>query len=166
MDKRSIVLVLVFAALLVMSCSSQQAPHQEKPMPIKNIMPMNISNLPTVCVKSHCIDVELAITEKQQEEGLMNRTDLPKDSGMLFIFNEEDYHAFWMKNTLIPLDMVWIDAEGRVVYYYKDARPCPKNGTCPAIVPDRKAIYVLEADAGYIDSINLSIGDVMRIRIQ
>ncbi len=164
MDKWLPVLGLAFAIMFIIGCSSKP-PIEEKPLVLHNSTPVADSSVPTVCTGERCISVELAITQEKQEEGLMYRANLSDDSGMLFIFNEEDYHAFWMKNTLIPLDMVWIDAEGRIVYYHKDAQPCLESRICPAIVPNRKAIYVLESNSGYIDSMNLSIGDELDIRI-
>src|ERR1035437_263623 len=60
----------------------------------------------SVCFKQNCFSVELAKTSAEQERGLMYRTELDKDKGMLFIFYNEGIYPFWMKNTLIPLDMI------------------------------------------------------------
>ena len=64
-----------------------------------------------ICFKERCFRVEIAQTPKQRAQGLMFRQDLAEDHGMLFDFNENGRHSFWMKNTLVPLDIIWINSE-------------------------------------------------------
>jgi len=111
-----------------------------------------------VCIKDNCFRVELAITPAEHARGLMFREHLDEDKGMLFIFENEGRHAFWMKNTLIPLDIIWIDENKEVVFISGNAQPC-KEGFCPAITPSKDAKYVLELNANTTGSIGLSIGD-------
>ena len=117
-----------------------------------------------VCAGKHCFFVEIAKNEQEREKGLMNRTQLNEDSGMLFIFEKEGIYPFWMKNTLIPLDIIWIndsqDGEKEVVFISKNATPC-KTFFCASIVPVKKAKYVLEINAGIVDKIGLKIGDIL-----
>lgn len=115
-----------------------------------------------------CFQVELAENPFQQEKGLMYRTSLDKDKGMLFIFNKEANYPFWMKNTLIPLDMIWIDRNSEVVFIKENAEPCLPaqagvSDDCPAINPERNAKYVLEINGGLAREINLGIGDTTSI---
>jgi uncharacterized membrane protein (UPF0127 family) len=81
------------------------------------------NNLPQVCNSEKCFTVELARTEAEQELGLMNRIFMAENSGMLFIFPQNDLYAYRMKNTLIPLHMVRIDTTLRVVKVMT-AQPC------------------------------------------
>ena len=111
-----------------------------------------------VCIKGRCFQVELAVTPDERARGLMFRKHLDKDSGMLFIFEEEDIHPFWMKNTLIPLDILWINSRREVVLMSKNTQPCIMD-PCPAIQPDKKAKYVLELQGGISDTIGLIKGD-------
>lgn len=115
-----------------------------------------------VCFKNNCFNVELARTQAERETGLMNRKKLGKNSGMLFIFDTEGIYPFWMKNTLIPLDMVWIDANKKVVFIKENAEPC-QGSVCPSISPDAKAKYVLEINAGIVKNTGLKIGDLVEI---
>lgn len=70
---------------------------------------------------------------------------------MLFIYNDEDVRSFWMKNTLIPLDIIWIYIAGNM-------QPC-KTVLCKSVAPDAKAKYVLELNAGITNEIDLTVGD-------
>lgn len=88
--------------------------------------------------------VELAITDNERQKGLMERKDLPIDCGMLFIFNKEDIHYFWMKNTYIPLDMIFINSDMKVVGVYKNATPLSEE----SINIGKPSKYVLEINAG------------------
>jgi uncharacterized membrane protein (UPF0127 family) len=109
-----------------------------------------------VCFETNCFDVELAITQEQKSTGLMYRTSLQEDKGMLFIFDEESEYPFWMKDTLIPLDMIWINSNKEVVRIVT-AQPC--EDTCLSINPNKNAQYVLELNAGTANKIGLEIGD-------
>lgn len=115
-----------------------------------------------VCMKGRCFQAETALIPEAQSRGLMFRESLAPGSGMLFVFDEEDIIPFWMKNTLIPLDIIWIDRNRTVVFIKKDAQPC-KSDPCPLIIPDRSAIYVLEINANITGEIGLETGDVVTI---
>ncbi len=118
----------------------------------------------TVCFKGSCIDIELATTQKEMTIGLMNRTSLPENRGMLFIFDEEGVYKFWMKNTLIPLDMIWLDDKGKIIYIEKNAPPC-NTSTCPGFGPESSSKYVLEVNGGYTERHKINVGDKARINI-
>jgi len=111
-----------------------------------------------VCFNKDCFSVELAVTPQQLAQGLMYRKCLPYNKGMFFLFGQEDKYGFWMKNTLIPLDIIWINKDGSIVFIKKNAQPC-KEDLCPSISPRGKAMYVLELNAGVCDDIRLKIGD-------
>lgn len=93
------------------------------------------------------ITLELAVTDEQKALGLMFRDVLPPNHGMLFLFDREDYLPFWMKNTLIPLDLIWLDREGTVVEVKGSVPPC-KLDPCPSYKPSRPARAVLELAGG------------------
>jgi hypothetical protein len=114
---------------------------------------------------SHCFSVELAKTDAEREKGLMNRTELDKNKGMLFIFDKEGIYPFWMKNTLIPLDMIWIDGSGKVVFIAQNVQPC-KTLICPVTVPSASAKYVLEINAGISKEFGIKTGDEVKLNIE
>tara|TARA_A100001015_G_C14753034_1_gene618369 strand:+ start:295 stop:690 length:396 start_codon:yes stop_codon:yes gene_type:complete len=94
-----------------------------------------------------CFKVELANTDKLRRKGLMYRLKLPRDHGMLFQFENEKKHTFWMKNTWIPLDIIWINKEMRIVDIKSNVQTCYID-PCPTYTPKEKALYVLEINAG------------------
>jgi len=107
------------------------------------------------------INIEIVDTDEKRAMGLMFRKSLPYSSGMLFIFDTEDFHSFWMKNTLIPLDILWLDKEFRIKYYYQNVQPC-KSAPCASYSPLIKALYVLEVNAGFIRKENLKLDDKLK----
>jgi len=108
--------------------------------------------------KSHRVQVELADTEAKRERGLMFRKELPEGRGMLFLFDEEGEHSFWMKDTLIPLDLIFVDSSGRVTGIVARARPLtlePRSGG-----PSR---MVLEVPGGWAAAHGVRAGDRMTV---
>lgn len=90
----------------------------------------------------------------------MNRASLPEGEGMLFVFEEEGRHAFWMKNMLIALDILWISADGEIVDIKEGALPCGQ--VCPGLNPGSPAKYVLEVPVGFVRRNDVRCGDRVR----
>ena len=107
-----------------------------------------------VVINEKIIFVELAITPEDRQRGLMERDLLEKDNGMLFVFSEEDAYSFWMKNMKISLDIIWINADGNVVYFVEGAPPCVQS-PCQTYSPNADALYVLEVNPGVIDVLGI-----------
>ncbi len=101
------------------------------------------------------LDIEIADNDYQRETGLMYRTTLKENNGMLFIFEEEQPRGFYMKNTSIPLDLIFLDADKKIVNIRKNAKP-KSIETIESEVP---AQYVLEINAGLSEEWNLQAGD-------
>jgi len=115
-------------------------------------------NISRVCHNNFCFEVELAITPTEKARGLMLRQFMDDSKGMLFVYDEEDTHSFWMKNMQFPLDIIWINANKDVVYISKETQPC-KTKPCESIMPDVRAQYILEINAGLTDRLNIKVGD-------
>jgi uncharacterized protein len=109
------------------------------------------------------VEAEVAYTDANRSRGLMFRENMPADAGMLFIFPELDVHSFWMKNTLIPLDILWLNERKEVVYLVT-AQPCKKE-PCDHITPLQKSRYVLEVNAGFAKKNKIEIGSQMEFTI-
>ena len=117
-----------------------------------------------VCLKDKCLYVELAQTDSEKSRGLMFREHLDSNKGMLFIYNEETDLSFWMKNVLIPLDIVWINSEQEVVLISENVQPCHRE-PCSIISPDAKVRYVLEMNSFKSREMGLRAGDKLEIHI-
>lgn len=113
---------------------------------------------PTVELKGQTFTVEIADTPELQARGLMFRRDLPADHGMLFVFPEARQQSFWMRNCLIPLDILYFDAHGEFVSAHYNARPCNAE-YCPTYPSEGPAKYVLELNGGVGRDLNLVPGD-------
>ena len=119
-----------------------------------------------VCFGDACLRVELAATPAAREQGLMHRERLAPARGMLFVFPKEDFWPFWMKDTRIPLDILWLDANRKVVDMVEGARPfVPAQDAAqgpPVFNPVFRSRYVLEANAGWARKNSVKIGDRAR----
>jgi len=108
--------------------------------------------------KQDVFTVEVAKDQKQYGRGLMFRKQIPADGGMLFIFRNEARRYFYMKNMLIPLDMIWLNKDKKVIWIKKNAQPEGK-GYYEVIDSGQSVQYVLEVNAGTADRIGLKAGD-------
>ncbi|MCJ7640950.1 MAG: DUF192 domain-containing protein, partial [Desulfobacterales bacterium] len=110
-----------------------------------------------VYLKNREVWVEVPKTPQERAQGLMGRRHLGENEGMLFIFETEDYHSFWMKNTLIPLSIAFIDREGKVVRIV-DMEPL----SLESHPPPRPILYALEMKKGWFSTNGIRVGDVLR----
>jgi uncharacterized protein len=135
------------AVALTLALTACGAASKPTPSPTPSPAPQKASGPRVVMPSASVYTAELARTPEEQAQGLMFRESLPPRHGMLFLFGEPGVHKFWMKNTMIPLDMVWLDREGRVVFVSADTPPC-KADPCPSYGPDTPAVTVLEIAGG------------------
>jgi len=133
--------------LFLVACSQQSKPEFSKPL-----------FSPSVCIEKNCFHTEIASTPAEREYGLMNRTSMPEQSGMIFIFEKEDSYSFWMKDTLIPLDMIRIDS-GMNIVGIEEATPCTgPDASCTIYNPGKPASYVLEINYGISKKLGIQTG--------
>jgi uncharacterized membrane protein (UPF0127 family) len=109
----------------------------------------------------YVVAVEVASDDATREQGLMYRDNLADDHGMIFLFPQAGEYPFWMKNTLIPLDMIWMDAQHHIVHIARNVPPC-KADPCPNVPPNAPASSVLELAAGVAARHHLADGSVLR----
>ena len=113
---------------------------------------------PWVEVAGQRSSVEIADDDAERARGLMFRDELAPDAGMLFLFRQEAPRAFWMRNTRIPLDIIYLDEERTIVAWSLDTPPC-RTRNCPNYPSRRAARYVLEVNAGEMERLGVAIGD-------
>ena len=109
------------------------------------------------------IIVEVASNDDTRARGLMFRDSLAADRGMIFLFPKSDVYPFWMKDTLIPLDMLWLDESSRIVHIAANVPPCAAD-PCPSYSPEVSARSVLELRAGRAAELGLKVGDTLQVR--
>lgn len=107
-------------------------------------------------IKGREIQVEVARTPGERAVGLMGRKHLGKEEGMLFVFEEEGYHSFWMKDTLIPLSIAFIDKKGQIVKI-TDMKPL----TMTSHPPPKPILYALEMNQGWFSRNGIRVGDIV-----
>ncbi|MDP4039863.1 MAG: DUF192 domain-containing protein [Candidatus Pacearchaeota archaeon] len=110
-----------------------------------------------VCFDSYCFDVEIVSTPESRTQGLMFREELGENEGMLFIFEQEGIYPFWMKNTLISLDMIWINSDKEIVFIKQNTTP----ESLESINPGKKAKYVLEVNGGKAEELGIDVGEMI-----
>jgi uncharacterized membrane protein (UPF0127 family) len=139
--------VLVLSlALFLPACKRDQA----APAADYGLVHMQVGNQP--------FTLELAATDKTRQHGLMHRQSLPERRGMLFVFSDEQPRSFWMRNTLIPLDIVYLDKNGKVVSI-SQMKPLDETGVHSA----GPAKYAIEMNEGAAAKAGVKVGDVLDI---
>lgn len=121
-----------------------------------------LAGTPEVELKGRSFAVEIADDDAERARGLMYRESMAADRGMLFIFEHSEPQSFWMRNTLIPLDILFFDDDGRFVSAHYRVPTCKHGGDrCPTYASEGSARYVLELNAGVGAALGLVAGDVL-----
>jgi uncharacterized membrane protein (UPF0127 family) len=117
---------------------------------------------PSVELKGSTYSIEIAEDDASREHGLMDRESMPADHGMLFIFQEDAMRAFWMKNCKFPQDMLFFDAQRKLISVQRNVPACTAD-PCPAYSSGAPARYVLELNAGQAEKLGVHPGDELTI---
>lgn len=155
--------ILVMLLVVATSLSPAGVRGQEVKIPYAAPRPANtLVMLPD----GSTVHVELATTEAQKEYGLMGRTKLPEGRGMLFVNQDMKKQAYWMYHCKIALDIVWMDADHRIVEMSPDTPPCRgAASTCPSYGGHEASQYVLELPVGSIQKHNLAVGQTIHFQL-
>lgn len=140
----------LLAAFVVFSCGTQDTFAAEESL--ERVQELVIE---TQSGESHRFSIELAVTQEQQAKGLMFRTSMPENHGMLFVFSDDATRSFWMKNTFISLDLFFVENDGRIQHIHKNATP----HSLDKITSGSPARAVLEVNAGVADRLGIQPGD-------
>lgn len=136
--------VATLLLLFLTSCTASETPQQ----------------LSEVCFNNNsCFSAEIADTPDSREKGLMYRESIPNNHGMLFSFTEESHYSFWMKNTIIPLDIIWISTQNNVVHIEKETTPY----SLIPLTPSKKARYVFEINGGLSQELGITLNSTFRL---
>ena len=115
-----------------------------------------------ITINGNEIIAEIANEPHEREKGLMNRTSLGKNKGMIFVFDQENPVNFWMKDTLIPLDIMFANKNMEIVSISENIQPC-KEDPCPTYKA-YPVMYALEVNAGYVKEKEIKKGDKLEIK--
>lgn len=116
------------------------------------------SMLEKVCFQDYCFFVNIANSQEERAQGLMFIKKLKQNRGMLFTFEKDGDYEFWMKNTFIPLDIIWLDKDGNVISIAKSVEPC-KADPCEKFKSGAPARFVLEINAGMAEKLGIAPGE-------
>ena len=103
--------------------------------------------IPLTLPSGKVLQTEVMVSDEDRQMGLMFRPSLPAGRALLFIFDEIDFHGIWMKNCKFPIDIVWLDAQRKVVHVAPKVPPC-ETEPCPVYQPLQRASFVVELNAG------------------
>lgn len=112
----------------------------------------------TIFIADEKFMVEIAETNKEKAIGLMYRKEIPDNFGMLFIYSSEDFRGMWMKNTLVNLDLIFLNSQKEIVEIIKNVPPCVED-PCQSYISGKKAKYVLELKGNRSKELDLKEGD-------
>jgi uncharacterized membrane protein (UPF0127 family) len=132
----------------------------QPPAAIEQALPIGA----TLAIGNEILELEVAKTPQQQEIGLMNRRSLAANRGMIFLFSPPRVTLFWMKNTLIPLDIIFL-SQNKVIAIYHNVQPCKKN-PCPTYGPLTAIDRVIELSGGRAKTLGLQIGDSLEVKFK
>lgn len=112
-------------------------------------------------LKGKRFTVEVADDDAKRARGLMFRDELAEGHGMIFLHEQEEPQSYWMKNTRIPLDILYFDHDRKLVSMQQGVPPCSLGDRCPPFASEGPALYVLELNAGVADSLQVKPGDTL-----
>ncbi|MFV0565597.1 MAG: DUF192 domain-containing protein [Flavobacteriaceae bacterium] len=146
------VCIIGIFSLNIWSCKEKPKEIKQTEVSFKKEGELTIFKTDATTVK---LDIEIADTEYDIQTGLMYRSTMLSNRGMLFVFDNEEIRYFYMKNTKIPLDLIYIGSDKRIVSFQKNAKPFDES----SLSSKGPAQYVLEVNAGLVDSWGLVIGE-------
>jgi uncharacterized protein len=160
---------LIAVSLLLTGCGSQGLTESSKIQPaaasptVNPAIPQKLRVTAKLIINSTTILLEEANTQQEQQIGLMMRTSMPANHGMAFNFNPAVPARFWMKNTLIPLDMLFV-RDGKIKNIQANVPPC-KADPCPNYGPDNQELIdrVIELNAGEAKKLGFKVGDTVNV---
>jgi uncharacterized protein len=166
MIKRIFIISILPLLILISSCQKQAEDIKIDTSEQKNAEKIKFTKMGEVFFQDSAkslkkkIDVEIAETDDTRHRGLMFRESMLEDQGMLFIFTDEEEQSFYMKNTVIPLDILFVNSKKVIVKIHKNAKPFDETS-----LPSRKpSIYVVEVNGGFCDKFAIKEGDHIDFR--
>jgi uncharacterized protein len=142
--KKEVILIVVATSILVLTLSFLSKKQE-------------IKEPTTLKIGSVTLNIGVANTDAERMQGLSGRSGLQENEGLLFIFEQQGYYGFWMKDMKFPIDIAWLDKNKKIIHIESNILP----DTYPEVFsPTSPALYVLEASANFFENHQIKIGDV------
>jgi uncharacterized membrane protein (UPF0127 family) len=111
------------------------------------------------------LSAEIPATGELMDKGLAIKNELKENESMLFVFDKPSRHSFWMKDMKFPIDIIWLDSNGKVVHIEKNLEPCTLVLVCPGYIPNADSQYVLETVSGFSQRNNIHLGTNVKVEL-
>lgn len=160
-DKKTILTVAILLVIAVVAYFIVGNTDNNKDYIEKNTEPMFIKQGELIFIDKSgtdtlaTIDIEVADNDRKTAQGLMYRNSMQKNAGMLFLMRSEQIQGFWMKNTYIPLDMIFVNSAKEIVTIHPNTTPLLES----SYYSTKPSLYVVEVNAGYCHTNNIKVGD-------
>lgn len=118
-----------------------------------------------VSIEGYELSAEIPVTGELMSKGLSVKNQLRENESMLFVYEEPLRHTFWMKDMKFPIDIIWLDSNGKIVHIEENLMPCPLVLICPSYAPNADSQYVLETIAGFAQRHNISLGTTIKFEL-
>lgn len=140
---------VLLLALIISACTNNGVPNN----------PICYTKQKDIMIGNGILHSKIACSNQEKSTGLMNITSIPNNEGMIFVFDKVDYHQFWMKNTLLPLSIAFVDENWKITDI-KDMQP---NDLTP-VFPKKPSLYAVETNIGWFSQHNVKIGDQIKLK--
>lgn len=124
--------------------------------------PQDLSEVTGLITSNATYRLEIANSAAERQKGLSCRASMTEDAGMLFVFEDPGVYRFWMKDTFIPLDMIWLDEDKRIVYIEPDVQP---DSFPTHFGPQESSLYVIELNAGQAALAGIEVGQQLNFTL-
>jgi uncharacterized membrane protein (UPF0127 family) len=118
-----------------------------------------------ITIEGLVLSAEIPATGELMDKGLAIKNELKENESMLFVFDEPSKHSFWMKDMIFPIDIIWLDSNGKVVHIEENLEPCPLVLVCPSYIPNADSQYVLETVSGFSQKHNIHLGTNVKVEL-
>jgi uncharacterized protein len=116
-----------------------------------------------ISIKGLQLSADIPTTRELMGKGLGVKDELKENESMLFVFEKPGKHSFWMKDMKFPIDIIWLDSNGKVVHIQENLEPCPLVFICPTYAPSTDSQYVLETVSGFSSRHNIGLGTIVNL---
>ena len=159
----SVSLLLIISLPLILATKVQAQPDTSLVSAVQEAARSGVDYLKAkVSIDGLQLSAEIPTTRELMAKGLAVKNELRENESMLFVYEEPSRHSFWMKDMRFPIDIMWVDSNGRIVHIEEKLEPCPLAPDCPSYAPNADSQYVLETVSGFAQRHNIDLGTYIK----